>query len=69
MTEVLGAAAGRKRYGLNDMFAVRSCSVCGKEFVVSDPSCYAYKRNDGNRLSYFCSWGCLQAFRRKKGLK
>lgn len=65
------AAVGdfKKKYGLGDMFTVRECYVCGKDFVVQDTGGYVYKTIDKNRLQYFCSWSCMQKFRRKKGLK
>lgn len=58
-----------KVYGLGDMFTARTCGECEKEFIIPDAGTYAYKDYKGNRLKYFCSWKCLQAFRKEKGKK
>lgn len=39
----------------------RKCPVCGKEFILRNDE-WAFKRVNGNRTKYFCSWHCLQAF-------
>lgn len=42
----------------------RKCKQCGKVFAVEDASRYAYKEGCRSRVRYFCSWGCLCAFRK-----
>lgn len=39
----------------------RKCPVCGKMFILNDEG-WAYKRIQGHKQKYFCSWHCLQAF-------
>ena len=44
------------------------CSRCGKSFIVHDGK-WAYRVNDGKYARLFCSWSCLQAFRKNRGSK
>ena len=58
-----------KKYGgLADMFNVKVCPVCGKEFIVHDVHEWAYKRTINNNLRYFCSYGCKQKQLRAMGI-
>lgn len=41
--------------------ADRRCSFCGKVFTVLHPTRWAYKKTNGPRYKYFCSWKCLRA--------
>ena len=36
----------------------RKCPVCGKVFILVDDE-WAYKRIQGHKAMYFCSWGCM----------
>ena len=36
----------------------RKCPVCGKVFILVDDE-WAYKRVQGHKQMYFCSWGCM----------
>ena len=41
------------------------CACCGKKFEGGME--WAYKTEVKKRLKWFCSWSCLQRFRRKAG--
>lgn len=48
----------------------RTCPVCGRQYSIRDRSSYAYKlthysKKDGTKVKYFCSWTCIQKFRRE----
>ena len=49
-----------------NMFCVRYCDVCGKDFVVQEPKLYAWRRVKNNRLKYFCSYTCYNKSEDKK---
>ena len=57
-----------KYRGLQDMFMVRYCPVCGKDFVVPDSKLYAYKQRAGSDTLYFCRYNCKRQYLREKGL-
>lgn len=42
----------------------RKCRTCGKKFLPAS-SDYAYKFNKANVDYYFCSWKCIQQWRRE----
>ena len=50
------------------MFCVRYCEVCGKDFVVQEPKMYRWKKTDGGKLRYFCSYTCQNKYLRERGL-
>lgn len=54
-----------KYWGLQDMFMVRYCPVCGSDFVIPDSKVYAYKYRVNSDTMYFCRYNCLRAFLKK----
>lgn len=50
-----------------NMFCVRYCDVCGKDFVVQEPKMYAWRRVVKNRLKYYCSYTCYRQSEKKTG--
>lgn len=50
-----------------NMFCVRYCEVCGKDFVVQEPKMYAWRRVIKNRLKYYCSYTCYRQAEKKTG--
>jgi len=40
------------------------CAICGKEFI-KYPT-WVYKAGVGYGIKFFCSWGCLRQFEKKK---
>lgn len=42
----------------------RKCEICGKQFPVSYPDLYTYKRrkNRDSRIRWFCSYSCLRKY-------
>ena len=55
-------------YNLKHMYgAWRKCPICGKDFFVTHPDEYAYKRyksrSHGTYL-FFCKWSCMRAYDR-----
>lgn len=62
----VGESKPHKKYGgLSDMFSLYYCPICGKEFVVSNTAEYVYKKHDGERLRYCCSYGCKRKLENK----
>lgn len=57
-----------KYRGLQDMFCVRYCDVCGKDFVVLDAGSYVYQKYYNNKHYYFCGYNCSRKWQREKGL-
>ena len=53
---------------MEKLFNEKKCGKCGRIFVVADSGTYRYKKNVGNRLTYFCSWSCMRSYE-KKGVK
>lgn len=63
---------------MEKLFNEKVCAVCGKDFVVQDPGAYLYKLNDYKirqaghkktpRLLYFCSYSCIRAYKKEKGM-
>ena len=57
------------------LFNEKTCAHCGKSFVVPDTGSWVYKQKtydgpEGQKLNYFCSWKCLNAWRSKRmGMK
>lgn len=52
----------------------RICPICGKLFIVHNPTEWKYKRRDYSEpghstTRFFCSWGCLQQFRASQNKK
>jgi len=43
-----------------DWLEMKKCRSCGKKFPVLYPQLWRYKRMNGSRTEYFCSWGCLR---------
>lgn len=41
-----------------------TCPVCNVIFSVPDAGSYVYKALVNKRQKMFCSWGCLQKYRR-----
>lgn len=53
----------------NNIVPTKVCEQCGKEFclpVGANFDEYVYKEFKGRNYKFFCSWSCLQAYRRKK---
>lgn len=53
---------------LNGIYALgldTECPICGKVFLRPDAD-WIYRRWTGNKMLYFCSWGCLRRFEKKK---
>ena len=46
----------------------RKCPVCGKVFILVDEG-WAYRRIQGHKAMYFCSWGCLCKYERTRPKK
>lgn len=45
----------------------KRCKCCGHRFTVLHPSRWAYKIREGvSSYTYFCSWKCLQHYRKQK---
>lgn len=44
----------------------KTCHQCSKEFLVAVPTDWVYKIDDHTRVKFFCSYTCIQKFRRKK---
>lgn len=42
----------------------KHCDVCGKVFCRLSYVNYAYKIPHANGYKFFCSWGCMQKYRR-----
>ena len=68
MAEDGGAAAedpGRAGgAGINEpLKSIRTCAVCGKEFIIHRGAGYLYKRMEPNTRAteYFCSWRCMRS--------
>lgn len=55
-----GAKAGNYWPELNE----KKCHECGKEIFVTPE--WVYKRGEYSRVKYFCSWGCLCKFDKKR---
>lgn len=53
--------------GLNDMFNMKNCPVCGKEYIVSCQE-WVYKKTYDGKLHYFCSYNCMRKRLKEKGL-
>ena len=49
-----------------DPNGMKKCPVCRKDFFVQWQSLWAYKRGEGPRTKYICSWKCLRAFDKKE---
>lgn len=50
-----------------DWLTGRKCRQCGKEFTVLHPSMWRYQLCEhSTRRMWFCTWGCIQAYRRGK---
>lgn len=45
------------------MFEEKKCACCGKTFACHVPTKWRYKTKDNK---FFCSWKCIQEYRRKK---
>ena len=45
---------------------MKRCKMCGKTCDVLYPDLWAYRRGDTRGYTFFCSWGCLQEYRRGK---
>ena len=45
----------------------KQCALCGKEFVVHNEWAYKSSQSDGSMM--FCSWSCLQDWRKGRGTK
>lgn len=45
------------------------CPECGKPFFVQYSDLWTYKRREGPRLKFFCSYTCVRAYDKKKGEK
>ena len=43
----------------------KTCAVCGKEFWAMRD--WKYKRRKDNKISYMCSWTCLNLSAREEG--
>ena len=56
-----------KKYGLGDMFTMRICPMCGKDFVIGDAGTYAYQKQVNGRHQNYCSWGCMRTHLRELG--
>lgn len=56
-----------KQYGLGDMFTMRICPVCGKDFIIMDAGAYAYQKQVGKKHLNYCSWGCMRKHMRELG--
>lgn len=53
-----------------DWLEVKKCRQCGKKFTVLYPSMWRYQlREHSTRRMWFCTWGCIQAYRRGKEAK
>lgn len=46
-----------------------TCPECGKERDILHPDEWTYKRREGPRVKYFCSYTCVRAYDNKKGEK
>lgn len=53
-----------ENYGVNHIRKCR-CQCCGKIFFRT--TCHVYKiaNEDNTRIKWFCTWGCLQKYRRE----
>lgn len=51
---------------------VLTCKCCSEKFLVFNPSIWVYKirrqYKKSDQTCYFCSWKCLQEYRRKHNL-
>ncbi len=58
-------SAEKLRQCLNKLgFRPHRCKVCGSEFEAKKE--YAYKIPQGAGFLWFCSWHCIQAYRKEK---
>lgn len=44
---------------------MRECGTCGKRFAVLYPHLWKFKRPQGTKKVYFCSYGCVRKFDQK----
>ena len=46
---------------------IRTCAVCGKEFIIQRGAGYPYKRQNykTGKTEYFCSWKCQRKTEKK----
>ena len=42
------------------------CGCCGKMFICPEVNLWRYKIGKQSGYRYFCSWNCIQEYRRKK---
>ena len=42
-----------------DFLHDKICPICGKSFVITTSE-WIYKRDNGKKLTYFCSWKCMR---------
>ena len=49
-------------------FVEKKCPVCNKTFIRRTKE-WAYKINHNQRIRYFCSWTCLQTFRKENKIQ
>ena len=48
---------------------IKYCAECGKEFFVTDPMQYIYKRQQPNKGKlYYCGWNCYRKHEIRKGI-
>lgn len=54
-----------------EYFRDLKCKTCKKEFAVINIVDYAYKLKSktDNTLKYFCSWKCLQQYKKDHNIK
>ncbi len=45
------------------------CPECGKPFFVQHSDLWTYKRREGPRIKFFCTYTCVRAYDKKKGEK
>ena len=51
----------------NGGFYEHNCARCGKPFIMHDG--WAYKSGTGTGARLFCSWSCIQAWRKERPSK
>ena len=49
-----------------DLFP-RKCKYCGKLFEAGKEYAYKHRKRGQRDYVYFCTWHCLQAYRKKVG--
>lgn len=49
---------------MEKLFSECTCPQCKKTFICWDRGAWAYRAYIGTSTKFFCTWKCLQAYRR-----